>query len=213
MSDAPQKDLIADDVGRCAIDSKAVGQVIGFAEGAQNIVLLAFFVECVDVHAHGLGNAQCTVAVLLTGAGEQGVVEVGIFVRIQTIDGCRNAAGLNRPFAENGQFFHHKFQVGIAGQERIHVFHGALTETAIVVKEFDHGDVAFGISDDALIGRIENHVGIQRQRFGSACSRFRPLLFFQSLLHLQHQLRIGEQILADDLFDFRTICRIKCQTG
>ena len=66
--------------------------------------------------------------------------------------GNGDAGGFDRAFAKHREFLEHEFEVVVGLYQIEHVGHGALAESAIVVEELDHRDIALRIAEHDLVG-------------------------------------------------------------
>src|SRR5262249_26286120 len=89
----------------------------------------------------------------LAAAAEKLLVKFHVLLaaRVLHARGDCDVGGFDRSFAENRKFLEHELEIWIGLQEIEHVSHGAPAETAIVVEELDHGDVALRVAEDDLM--------------------------------------------------------------
>ena len=72
----------------------------------------------------------------------------------------RDLRGFERTLAQHGEFFQYDFQLGVGFQQIEHIGHGAFAVAAIIVEEFDEGDIAVLVAEHDAARRIENCLGM-----------------------------------------------------
>ena len=114
----------------------------------------------------------------------------------------RDAGGFDRAFAEHRKFLEHELQIAVVLDQVEHVRHCALAVAAIVVEELDHRDVALRVAEHDLMRRAKQRGFVLDDCAAMLLGFGRLLTLFQLGHDVLHHLRVGEQIVLDDLADF-----------
>ena len=130
---------------------------------------------------------------------EHGLVHVPILALLAGGDG--DARGFLRALRQDRQFLEDDADLGIAFDQLDDVVQTALAVAAVVIEELDDGDVAVGIA-----GRSARRIAIDvRGVLGDGDLQLLRLLLlhlgFERGLHLEEDLRIGDEIVLDDLLE------------
>ncbi len=106
---------------------------------------------------------------------------------------------LDRAVAEHREFLEHDLEVGVVGDQLLHVGLGAAAVAAVVVEELDQRDVALRVADHHLARRGEEELAVVADR-GDLRGLLRGvLLALQFVDRVADDLGIGDQVVADEL--------------
>ena len=145
----------------------------------------------------------------LTAAAHQLLMEFEIFLAGLVLHAHRDRdlRRFDRARSEHREFLQHHLELGIVLHQRQHVGHGALAVAAVVIEEFDEGDVAIRVAQINLARRREDRLRVFLDRrlvllgFGHALA----LLEFGHCL-LQH-FRMRDDVFAHDFLDLAALRR------
>lgn len=101
----------------------------------------------------------------------------------------------------------------VALQDIVHVAHGAFAITTIIVEKFDQRDVAIGIAERQIVFRFEDGLLVVGNRFRGLGVARSILLAFKRVLNLEHDFRVLDQILLDELAHFFLLLLIERMRG
>ncbi|MNY02099.1 hypothetical protein D3C86_1346580 [compost metagenome] len=101
----------------------------------------------------------------------------------------------------------------VALQDFIHVSHGAFAITAIVIEELDQRDVAIRIAERQIEFRFEDGLLVVGDGFRRLGVTRRILLAFKRILNLEHDFRVLDEILLDELAHFLLLLLIERMGG
>ena len=203
-SNRTHHDVVTDYIGRRAVDPELLGELEAFLDARAHLFSAEVAFDARDVEPNVLGGGKRTGLVDLAAPGHELLVIFEVLLAGLVLHAHRNAdfCRILRAWPKDGKFLEHDLEIGVSLHQRHHVGHGALAVAAIVVEELDEGDIALRIPDRNVARRVEQDFGIVLDRrlvlFGLALGL--ALLKFGDCV-LQH-LRIVEQVLADDAFDF-----------
>ena len=132
-------------------------------------------------------------------------VEIFLAGRILHAHGDRDLRGLDRALAQDREFLQHDLQFRIGLHQIEHVGHRAFAVAAIVVEEFDEGDVAVLVAEHDAARRIEDRLRVA----GDAGFMFLGLGGGLALAEFGHRLfqHLGmrEQVIPDDRLDLAAL--------
>ena len=123
----------------------------------------------------------------------------------QRAEGHRNDACLLGIGAENREFLEHETQIRIRLGQGEHVFLRALAVAAIVIIELDDGGLAVGVADIAVVGGIEDLLPGVLDDLEMGDSLLLCLLGLERLLHVEQNLGVVDEIIADDQLDLGAV--------
>ena len=114
-------------------------------------------------------------------------------------------AASTEPGPSTGNSFSTTFSFGIGFHQLHHVGHGAFAIAAIVVEEFDHGDIAVPGADGDAARRFEDRVLILGYSRGMLLGLGGGLALAELGHRLFQHLGMLEQIIPDDGFDIAAL--------
>ncbi len=132
--------------------------------------------------------------------GVEAVVElrVGLGPRdLKRRDG--EARGDHGLFAEDREFLDDAADVAVAFDQPCGFGMRLSAVAAAVVDELDEGHAAFGVSADEAVAVGEDGAGVGLHKFGIAGRLLGLLARFQKVRHLDEEVWIGEEVVADFL--------------
>jgi hypothetical protein len=116
-------------------------------------------------------------------------------------------AASTEPGPEHGEFLEHDLELGVVLQEREHVAHCVLAVAAIVIEEFDEGDVAIVIAERDLPRRHEQRLRILLDGGLALLGDGGVLLLLEFGHRVLENLRVRDEVFADDGLDLAALRR------